>query len=114
MASLTDNGPTDINGGGVTTSDSQTYNGAVVLSADTANTGSSINYENTVSGAYSLTDAGATTFGGAVTVAMLTDNGSTAINGGGVTTTASQTYNGPVTLGAGALNSATTMIIKAR
>ena len=100
VGSLTDNGSTAINGGGVTTTAGQTYNGPVTLGADAVNTGSTINYESTVSGAYNLTDTGATIFGSLVSVASLTDNGSTAINGGGVTTTAGQNYNGPVTLGA--------------
>ncbi len=117
LTSLTTNagGTTALNGGTVTTTGAQTYNDAVLLSADTTLTagagnltfGSTLN--STVSNTFALTanSTGTTTFGGAVggtdALSTLTTNagGTTALNGGPVTTTGAQTYNDAVTLGAG-------------
>jgi mucin-19 len=109
-------GPVALNASAITTTGSQTYNGAATVNS-TANsvtlTGGNITFNSTLR---SLTDGeetltisgtGTTTFGGAVgdntqRFASLTSNngGTTAINGGSVTTTGAQTYADNVTLGA--------------
>ena len=104
-------GTTAINGGSVTTSsaDSQVYNDAVVLGANTvldAGNGA-ITFATTLDGAFTLAvnTAGAATFNGAVggttPLASLTTNkgGATSINGGTVRTSGVQQYNDAVTLG---------------
>src|SRR6516225_2788293 len=113
LSSLTTDkaGTTDVNGGSVTTTGDQTYNDAVVLSADTTLTGVNVTFGQTLdavaSGKQSLTvnASGTTTFDGAVGTTALssltTDKaGTTDINGGSVTTTGDQTYNDAVVLGA--------------
>ena len=115
LTSLTTNvgGTTDINGGRVTTTGAQTYNDAVLLSANTTlNAGAgAITFGNTVNSTtgnnFTLTanSTGTTTFGGAVggtdALSSLTTNvgGTTALNGGSVTTIGAQTYNDAIALG---------------
>lgn len=91
----------------LTTTGSQTYDGAVVVGADAALTSTSsggIKFNSTVNGDYSLTvnTAGATVFGGNVSLAGLTTDvgGTTQIAGPVVTTLGSQAYNDAVVLGA--------------
>src|SRR6202043_3099295 len=106
-------GTTDINGGSVKTTGDQTYNDAVLLSADATltSTGSgNIDLASTVDGAHNLVvdTGGTTTFGGAVggttaLTSVTTDApGTTDINGGSVKTTGDQTYNDAVLLSADA------------
>ena len=105
-------GTTVINGGSVKTrsSDSQVYNDAVTLGANTvldAGTGG-ITFASTLDGAFTLVanTAGTTTFSGVVggttaLVSLATDaGGTTAVNGGSVKTSGTQQYNDAVTLGA--------------
>ena len=103
----------------VSTTGGQTYNGAVVLAADTtlSTTNAPIDFKSTVDGDYNLTvdaEIGAVTFGGYVgsttPLASLTVTGPTHLNAGdngGATNTVTtngggQTYNSAVTLGADA------------
>ena len=124
-------GSTAINGGSVTTgsADSQVYNDAVMLGANTVLDAASggITFATTLDGAFTLNvnTTGTTTFNGAVggTTALtsLSTNkgGTTAINGGSVKTSGAdgQVYNDVVTLGAnttldaaaGAITFATTL-----
>src|SRR5262249_12313336 len=101
-------GTTDLNGGNVTTTNNQSYDDAVVLTANTTLNGSNITFNSTVNSdsantARSLTvnssGNGTTEFEGAVggtaALASLTTNadGLTAfVNAGNVTTTGNQTY----------------------
>jgi hypothetical protein len=124
LASLTTNagGSTDINGGSVTTTGTQTYNDAVTLSADATLTSTGAGAAGDITFVTTLTSpttarnlivqtAGTTTFGGGVGTgagnalrSVTTDQpGTTAINGGAITTTTTQTYNDVVTLGADAV-----------
>jgi hypothetical protein len=125
LASLTtdSSGKTAINGGGVKTTGSQTYNDDVTLgaAATTLNAGA-VTLAKTVNGASALTinAAGQKTFGGAVgntaaLTSLITDGaGTTVINGGLVNTTGSQTYNDDVSLGAAstALNASSVTLAK--
>ncbi len=108
-------GTTQINGGSVNTTSTQTYNDAVTLGADTTLTGSTITFNSTLNdaaaGTQSLAIVGNAIFGDAAgdfvgnTAALefLTVSGTTTFNAGNasatVTTTGLQTYNGAVTLG---------------
>ena len=104
-------GSTDINGGSVTTTGDQTYDDAMILTADDTLTSSgsgNVTFGSTVDGGFALTvdTAGVTTFNGAVgsttpLTAITTDApGSTNINGGSVTTTGAQSFGDGVTLAA--------------
>ncbi|MDP3907076.1 filamentous hemagglutinin N-terminal domain-containing protein, partial [Novosphingobium sp.] len=111
---LTTNGLTEIAGGSVITKDAQTYNGAVVLAADTtltSNDGGAIGFGGTVDSGTGQTRAlttastGLTTFGGRVgstdKLSTLLVNGGTVFDATGATTvstTGTQTYTGAVTL----------------
>jgi hypothetical protein len=98
----------------------QTYNGAVVLAADTTLTGRDILFSQSIDSdgtpralAVNTISLGTMTFGGTVgatsPLASLTTNadGTTAINGGMVVTIGNQSYNDAITLGADAVLSAT-------
>ena len=101
-------GTIGLQGGMVTTSNGQSYNGAVTLGANTTLTDpTSIDFAGAVSGAvFSLTlaDSGGTsTLGGAVTTDRLNVTASTiALNGGTIITAHGQSYTGALTLGANA------------
>lgn len=114
----------------ISTSGSQTYNGAVSLNADTnlsTTSSSAITFKNTVDGKKDLTidsaggdvtftgdlgstaplgqvtllGTGTTTYGGKVSAASLsTTTGTNLINGGSIKTSGDQTYNGALVLGA--------------
>ncbi len=118
LVSLTvQSGPAMIQGGAITTTGFQTYNGAVVLAADAALTslntvfdGGAITFNQTVDGAFALNTntPGTTVFGGlvggstplaSVTTGAVTP-GTTIFQSGGVTTAGSQTYGDVVTLAA--------------
>ena len=112
LKSLTVNGTTAINGGGVATTATQSYTGAVTIGLDpTTLTGMAVDFVGLAStvrgstdGGQALTINGATTFGGAVgngakRLKSLAIIGTTAINGGGVTTTTTQSYAGAVAIG---------------
>ncbi|MCS6242328.1 MAG: filamentous hemagglutinin N-terminal domain-containing protein [Opitutus sp.] len=101
--------------GDITTTGSQTYNGAVLVGGTTVTLAAgsgAISFNNEVNSSASgthnlvLNSTGLTTLGGAVgtTTALtsLTTNtgGTTALNGGAVTTTGAQTYGDAITLGA--------------
>ncbi len=97
-------GTTYINGGSVTAfGNSQTYNNAVVLGADTVLTetgGGDVSFNGTVNGAHKLTvnTSGVTRFSGAVgessALSTLTTNsgGTTVLGAGTINTTGNQTY----------------------
>ena len=113
-------GTTTINGGGIYTSGSQQYTGAVFLGADTilnaAN--STINFSSTVNSATStpeslaITTTAQTTFNGAVggshALNNLTITNTADLNGNTITTTGNQLYSGAITLGTNNLLSAGT------
>src|SRR5262249_23542368 len=121
-------GSTDLNAGNVTTSGAQTYNDAVILTANSilASTGGgNIAFESTVDGAWSLTvnTSGITSFHDTVRTAkvptrraadptaltsLTTDvGGSTDLNAGNVTTSGAQTYNDAVILTANSILAST-------
>ena len=107
LTSLSVSGTSDINGGSVKTTATQTYTGAVKLGADTALTGTAVTFGSKVNSdatARSLTVNGNSTFGGAVGDTSALNNllvtGTSAINGGSVKTNGTQTYQGAATLGA--------------
>ncbi|WP_339728232.1 LamG-like jellyroll fold domain-containing protein [uncultured Gimesia sp.] len=104
------NGTTNINGGSIATTGSQTFNDAVLLGADTilsSSASDAITFISTLNGAFSLdvNTAGTTTFEDqvgntfALTSLTMNANGATAINGSSVTTSGAQTYHDDVTLG---------------
>jgi filamentous hemagglutinin family protein len=94
----TASGGIDLNTPSITTTDAQTYGGAVTLAADTALTGAGITFNGTVDGAHALT-ANATSgtlslngvVGGNTALTSLTADGN-AIVASGVTTTGAQSY----------------------
>jgi filamentous hemagglutinin family protein len=112
------------NGGLVTTTGAQNYNGNVTLGAATTLTssgGADITFAKTVDGAQTLAvnTSGNEIFNGTVggntaLTSLTTDGsgtvgGSALLNGGSVTTIGSQTYNDNVTLGANTTLSGTTL-----
>ncbi|MDP3908194.1 hypothetical protein, partial [Novosphingobium sp.] len=126
LKALTTNGLAEIAGGSVITKNAQTYNGAVVLAADTAltsNGGGAITFASTVDSdagqtrSLTATSTGLTTFGGKVgstdKLSTLLVNGPSALNVAGtllapsIQTTGAQTYTGAVTLGADTVLSGT-------
>ena len=101
VSNLILNGPTSI-ANTITTSGSQTYNGAVSIAAYTLLTGNEIHINNTVDGNFSLmiSDVGTTTISGAIgSSAPLTvfgiDSNNLFLNAN-ITTTDSQKYNAPI------------------
>jgi hypothetical protein len=107
LASLTVTHTADLNGGSITTSGAQTYDGPVVLTTNNLLTGSAVLFASTVDGAFGLTSAATvTTFDGTVgsgtALTSLTVTHAADLNGGTVKTTGAQSYDGPVTLGASA------------
>jgi hypothetical protein len=98
-------GTTDLNGGQVLTDRLQTYNDAVVLSADTTLTAPQVTFNGTVDGSgFFLHIVGNTIFGdeAADTVTSLSNlnvTETTLINTNTVTTIGTQTYVGNVTIG---------------
>ena len=115
LSSLTVNDPIapvsgiDIDGGSVTTSGNQTYNGAVALGADTTLTSTSglVDFGGAVDGAHALSVSGNAEFdnpvGGNSPLSSLSVSGTTAIYAGArygeINTSGNQTYTGAVTLG---------------
>ena len=86
----------------ITTSGAQIYSGSVVLGANIALIGSSINFSSTVSdaGNYALTITGNAVFNGAVSsITNLSISGTTLINTSTISTSGTQTYKGNITLG---------------
>src|SRR5204862_293036 len=114
LASLTTDagGTTDLNGGTVQTTGTQTYHDSVVLSADTSLTASTATFNGTLSGLfggnnYSLAITGQAVFGDAAAdtvtgLSTLLVSGTTAINTHMVSSSGTQTYSGNVTIGASA------------
>jgi len=103
-------GVTHLNGGTVTTTGAQTYSGGVFLGANTTLTETGpgdISFTSAVDGAFSLTVStpGAANFAspvGSITAltSLVTNAGTTNINGSSINTTGLQTYNNPVVVGA--------------
>src|SRR6185312_14104636 len=115
LSSLSVSGTTDINGGGVTTTGTQSYTGAVTISAnDTLTTTNGLvsfggPIDDSAANSHSLAIAagtGGVTFGGAVggnaELASLDTTGTPGTNtlDGNVKTGGTQSYGGPVVLGA--------------
>ena len=104
-ALTTGTGLTTINAASINTSGIQTYKGSVSLNKNTSLEASSVTFEGTLDGAYSLTLAGATaqTFsgitGGTTALSSLTTGtGTTTINTSSIKTNGIQTYKGKVIL----------------
>ena len=109
LSTLLVNGGTDINGGAITTTGSQEYNGAVTLTADANLTGTTITFDSTVdaktAGAQNLTITGNAVFDGIVGTTALSSlhvTGGTTIDTTAISTAGTQAYDGAVTLGASA------------
>jgi filamentous hemagglutinin family protein len=114
LTSLSLNGTSlDLNGGSISTANTQSYTGPVVLGADTTITSTSsgtgpISFSNTIDGSHALSviSDSVVTFTGAVggtPLNSLSVTGSTIdVNGGSMTTTGNQTYTGAVALGTNA------------
>jgi hypothetical protein len=104
LTSLTVTGTSGLNGGAVSTTGAQSYDGAVTLGTDNDLTGTTMTFGSTVDGAQNLTVTGNGVFDGAVggtaNLASLTVTGTSNVNGGAVSTTGTQSYDGAVTLGA--------------
>ncbi|MGN6366906.1 MAG: hypothetical protein ACTHN5_01455 [Phycisphaerae bacterium] len=115
--SLVVDGASAINTGVITTTGTQTYNGAATLGTTATLTGSTVTFGNSligdghdltvsgngvfnlVSGVGTLHDTGAATFDGAVSAGNVTVDGAAAINSANITTTGTQIYSGAATLG---------------
>jgi autotransporter-associated beta strand protein len=107
LKALSVSGATALGAGSVVTTTTQTYSGAVTLTADAALTGSLVSFGSTVdaaaTGGPGLTITGNATFsapvGSAHALRQLAVSGSTALGAGPVTTTATQAYGTATTLG---------------
>jgi hypothetical protein len=118
VTALTVTGAIDLNGGTVTTSGEQDYQGAATLSADatltsTATTAPGIRFRSTIiGGGHTLTTTATvagTEFDGTISgVTNLSVTGAATVNGGSVSTTGQQDYSGAVTLGADTTFTSTT------
>src|SRR6185437_3356897 len=128
LSSLSVSGTTDINGGGVTTTGTQSYTGAVTISAnDTLTTTNGLvsfgePIDDSAANSHSLAIAagtGGVTFGGAVggnaELASLDTTGTPGTNtlDGNVKTGGTQSYGGPVVLGASDTLSGSTIAVGA-
>jgi filamentous hemagglutinin family protein len=107
LTSLLVTGSTTINTAAISTTGTQTYEGTVLLGADTTLTaGGLVNFQSTVDGAQALKVAGDAEFDGEVgagtTLTSLDVTGTTDIETDAIKTTGDQTYEGAVTLGASA------------
>jgi hypothetical protein len=104
LASLTTDA-VDINGGVVTTTGAQNYDGAVRLTDNTTLTGSTVTTKGTVvGGTHSLGIGGNAVFGDAAAdtltgLTTLSVSGTTTINTDTITSSGTQNYSGAVTLG---------------
>ncbi|MBL0718401.1 filamentous hemagglutinin N-terminal domain-containing protein [Piscinibacter sp. Jin2] len=106
-----------LDGGTITTSGNQTYNGAVTLGADTTLSATApagtVSFGSTVNGARSLAvSAGTVDLNGAVggstaLTSLELTAASILLDGGAVSTTGNQTYTGAVTLGANTILTST-------
>jgi hypothetical protein len=96
-------GAATLNGGTVTTTGDQNYDGAVTLGADTSLTGGTVTFGNSVDGAQALTISGNALFGGDFgdlnPLSSLDVTGMTRFNSRAGTTTGNQNYGGAATLG---------------
>ena len=116
LASLTTDkgGTTEIGGGAITATGTQTYNDAVTFDGDATLTSTNqgdLLFVSTVTGGNALTlnTAGTTRFSDVVTLGSLTTdaNGTTELYGGAVNSTGAQTYHDPVFLGANTILTST-------
>lgn len=103
LASLTSssNGTTVINTTYIGVAGDQTYNNPTTLGNDVMFQGSSVTFNNTVSGAHALDINGSVAFNAAPSVASILVTGDATINVPSITTTGSQNYQGTTTLIAG-------------
>jgi len=103
LTTLSVSGPTQLDGGSVTTKGTQTYHGAVTLGANTTLTGTTIHFPDdstsTVAGPFGLEIYGNANFQAPVGVGWLMVRGATQMGAGHVGTMGNQTYFGVVSLG---------------
>ena len=114
--SLSVSGTSALNGGSVTTKETQSYTGAVTLGKTTTFTGSDITFENELNSDtadnYDVTISGNAIFTGAVGTTSfnsLAVTGTSAVNGGSITTKETQTYTDAITLGNAAIFTGSTI-----
>jgi len=108
LQSLSVSGTTQLDGGSIISTGTQTYQGAVSLGADTTLTASDLTFNGTVDGSYNLAliSSGTTALLGVVgdttPLASLTTDaaGTTIITGGSITSTGDQNYGDALILGA--------------
>ena len=103
LTSVTLNNAANLNGGSVSTSGAQNYNGTTSLGVSTTLNGTSLGLSGVTGSGNNLTlnNSGTATLGGAVSgVGTLSVSGASQLNGGTVTTAAGQSYGGGMTLGA--------------
>jgi filamentous hemagglutinin family protein len=105
-AGTLETGAVALNGGSVTTTGTQRYDGAATLGTDTTLAGTGVVFVGTLDGAHDLTVAGTAGFGGAVgaqtALTDLTVTGAVLIDSPSITTTGAQTYAGAAVLGTNA------------
>jgi mucin-19 len=99
LSSLTVSGTTQLDGGANTSTGTQTYQGVVTQSVDTALSASLVTFNSTFAGGTkSLTITGNAEFDAAVSgLSSLNISGTTQLDGGVITSTGTQTYQGAVT-----------------
>ena len=113
-------GASAINTANITTTGTQSYNGAATLGMSTSLTGTTVTFSNLLTGnghdlavhgngTFNMVDnvgdlhvTGLGTFNGNMTLVSLQDDGSSVINAASITTTGAQTYTGASSLGANA------------
>jgi len=101
LQSITVNGPVTFDAGWVRTIGAQTYNGAATLTDSLSVDASTLTFNSTVNGGWTLSSlAGDTVLNGTVSVGTLNIAGTATLNGGTITTTGDQTFQGAVALGA--------------
>jgi len=98
LASLEVTGTTRLDGGSITTTGDQSYDGAVTLGDDMTLAGSTVAFGAGVTGNKALVVDGNGRFAGSSTLASLEVTGATRLDGGSITTTGDQSYDGAVTL----------------
>ena len=101
LTTLNVSGTTQMDGGAITSTGKQTYQGAVTQSVDTTLTGSLVTFNSTFAGgSKSLAIVGNADFDRVVSgLTTLNISGTTQMDGGAITSSDTQTYQGAVTLG---------------
>ncbi|MBS7260577.1 MAG: hypothetical protein KIG91_02805, partial [Treponema sp.] len=96
--SLAVTGTSAVNGGSITTKETQTYTDAITLGNAAIFTGSTITFSNEVTGGKDLTISGDVSFGNNVTASKVSVSGTTDVGGNVTTTGGTQSYTGAVTV----------------